>query len=179
MLSPAGLLSVDPSAVALVPHAPAWMREYSEVVVLGATVKKRIRWHLPGTYWLWSTKPEVIKVPDTITKVIPLTFVPQSTSRFLSVDVVISAAPPEFTNARRYLLRFHLTIVHKGKPPVEPKKETSSNEDEDRLAHLERVVQTERLFLLSKQCEELKKTSSNKDIHNVIRQLQLLKYVPN
>ena len=104
----------------LAPHAPAYAREYTQTLFVKHDKRSKVPWKLPGTVWLWSTKPDLVRVGvdrldlDPVSGAggkIPLLFPAQDEACFRTVDVVVSAAPPEFSNARKYLLRFHLTYI--------------------------------------------------------------------
>lgn len=164
--------------VALVPHAAAWAREYTEVMVADSAKKlKKISWLVPGSFWLWSSDPKILRPTSRRLDFsrgggeIQIIFMPQTTPRFVSVDIYVSAAPPEFANARRYLLRFHLTIVTSRRDlPTPAPKETP---EDDRVAHLERIVHTERLMLLRKQCQELQTNHCTPAVKAALKKLTL------
>ena len=164
----------------LAPHAPAYAREYTQTLFVGVTKKCRVPWRLPGTVWLWSTKPAHVQVPiprldldpvgserdDWPGGKIPLVFPPHATPCFKTIDVVVSAAPPEFSNARRYVLRFHLTYVDPTSHACAPVEVAGGPETAGaaaaeaaatrlRLEDLEKMATTERLLQLNRQCAEL------------------------
>ena len=82
--------------------------------------------------------------------------------RFRTVDVVVSCAPPEFSNAKQYVLRFHLSYVDPTQrgPGEEPQRLDESSRDDlmatkRRLDEAERATTTEKLLQLSQQCAQL------------------------
>ena len=165
--------------VSVAPHAPAYAREYTQTLFVGVQKRCRVPWRLPGTVWLWSTKPQHVQCgtdrldldPQGAGRAgwaggkIPIVFPPYETPCFKTVDVVISSAPPEFSNARKYVLRFHLTYIDPTSHACAPKEVDSTELAAEaqrehemtkvRLDQLERMAATERLMQLNKQCAEL------------------------
>ena len=159
----------------LAPHAPAYAREYTQTLFVGHAKKCKVPWRLPGTVWLWSCQPDFVEVgaprldldpaacggADWPGGKIPIVFPPREATGFKTVDVVVSAAPPEFTNARKYLLRFHLTYIdptsHRDEPEAVTAGEVAARTaTKARLDELERLATTERLVALNHECAELR-----------------------
>ena len=157
----------------LAPHAPAYAREYTQTLFVGVAKKVKVPWRLPGTVWLWSCRPDHVEVgvprldldpapygEDWCGGKIPLVFPPWDAPGFKTVDVVVSAAPPEFTNARQYVLRFHLTYIDPTSHADQPEEMSAADAAERRttkarLDELERLATAERLVRLNRECSEL------------------------
>lgn len=153
----------------LAPRAPAYTREYAQTLFVDKQKRCRVPWRLPGTVWLWSERPDHVQVgtprldlgPDQHTK-IALLFPARDRVGFRTVDVVVSCAPPEFSNAKQYVLRFHLSYVDPtshcpGEAPAQ--LDERSRDDlmatKRRLDEAERATTTEKLMQLSQQCAQL------------------------
>ena len=102
----------------LAQRAPAYTREYAQTLFVNTPKRCRVPWRLPGTVWLWSTSPDNVQVGTPRLDLeanqqtrIPILFPPRDRVGFRTVDVVVSCAPPEFSNAKQYVLRFHLSYV--------------------------------------------------------------------
>lgn len=129
------------------------MRSY--VCLLAADAKRyKVPWHFPGSFWVWSshqclrpgTDRFVVAHGNRSTYKIPITIQRDLMDGVRTVDLTISAAPPEFENARRYLLRFHLTDITRtptapAPPQQSPPKPTLAEEPLQDLVKLERLMQ--------------------------------------
>ncbi|KAJ8610110.1 hypothetical protein CTAYLR_007085 [Chrysophaeum taylorii] len=155
--------------------APSMCREYC-VLVNNDEKRCKVPWYLPGSYWIWCSEPCVklgatrIDLDDASARCkIPITFCKSARKKRQSVDVHVSVAPPEFFNARRYVLRFHLTLCGTEKssddkktltPPLEGRREQAvppPPAEPIEIAQLENIVKTERLMQLHAQCQELRR----------------------
>jgi len=159
--------------MSLAPHAPSFVREYSQTLLVGAPKRVKIPWHAAGTVWLWSSQPGFVdlglKRLDVAAAAggvaagsIPVVFPPQALPGFRTVDVHVSAAPPEFSNARRFLLRFHLTYVAVQSGAAEDpgaaaaaQAAAESRAEAQQIRRLEQVMNAERLMQLEAQCAKL------------------------
>ena len=102
----------------LAQRAPAYTREYAQTLFVNTPKRCRVPWRLPGTVWLWSTSPDNVQVGTPRLDLeanqqtrIPILFPPRDRVGFRTVDVIVSCAPPEFSNAKQYVLRSHLSYV--------------------------------------------------------------------
>lgn len=131
-------------------------REYC-VDLRDPVTRVKVPWRVPGCVWLRSTHPDIVKLVASHMNLsgqgasshIPIAFYKPAAKR-TTVEVHVSAAPPEFRAARRYLLRFHLTTADE----TPPKRRTT--EDKQEVARLETMIKTERLMELHRQCLELR-----------------------
>ena len=153
----------------LAQRAPAYTREYAQTLFVNTPKRCRVPWRLPGTVWLWSTSPDNVQVGTPRLDLeanqqtrIPILFPPRDRVGFRTVDVVVSCAPPEFSNAKQYVLRFHLSYVDPTQrgPGEEPSRLDEGARDDlmatkRRLDEAERASTTEKLLQLSQQCAQL------------------------
>ena len=153
----------------LAQRAPAYTREYAQTLFVNTPKRCRVPWRLPGTVWLWSTSPDNVQVGTPRLDLeanqqtrIPILFPPRDRVGSRTVDVVVSCAPPEFSNAKQYVLRFHLSYVDPTQrgPGEEPSRLDEGARDDlmatkRRLDEAERASTTEKLLQLSQQCAQL------------------------
>lgn len=144
-------------------------REYC-LTLSGDWKRCKVPWTLSGSFWVRSLHACVklgiarfdarADASGVSVFKIPLVFV-RSLVESRTADVLVSAAPPQYQNARHYVLRFHITLV--GDPPPAPTATLPASSPPSEpidMKELEKIVKTERLMQLHAQVQEMRMCKS-------------------